>query len=92
MRDRIKNLVSRKKKKELAEVSELENHILQLEALAATTSDSLTYRQLVTLKAEYNDLASGRGRQQLLATHHRLYETGDKAGKLLAWLNKREAE
>ena len=27
-----------------------------------------------------------------MATQHRLYETGDKAGILLAWLSKKEAE
>ena len=52
----------------------------------------MSLRQLLTLKTEYHDLVTGQVKQQFLTTHHRLYETGDKAGKMLAWLSKREVQ
>ncbi|KAJ1143484.1 hypothetical protein NDU88_009792 [Pleurodeles waltl] len=39
---------------------------------------------------KYWYLAQGEVRQQLMITHHRLYDAGDKAGKLLAWLSRHE--
>ncbi|KAJ1115121.1 hypothetical protein NDU88_003347 [Pleurodeles waltl] len=42
--------------------------------------------------AEYRDLAQEKAKQQMMASLHPLYETGDKAGKVLAWLGRREQE
>lgn len=47
-------------------------------------------RQLDTLKQEYRDMGMDSARKQRLATLNHLYEVGDKAGKLLAWISKKE--
>ena len=44
------------------------------------------------LKSEYYDLAFAKVKQQIQATLHKLYDTGDKACKLLAWLGRKEVE
>ena len=39
---------------------------------------------------EYKDNAEDTAKASVRATQHRIYEAGDKAGKLLVWLDKRE--
>ena len=89
IRDKIQNVVSRKWKRKQAVVIEVEKRILSLETSPNATTDQKTLRQLAILQTEYHDIASATVKQQILVTQHKLYETGDKAGKLLAWLSRR---
>ena len=47
---------------------------------------------MTILRKEYQDLATGQVRSHLLVTQHRLFESGDEEGKLLAWLGNKERE
>ncbi|KAJ1091677.1 hypothetical protein NDU88_004794 [Pleurodeles waltl] len=46
--------------------------------------------QLRLLQPEFKDLAEDSARSQALAVQCRLYDVGDKPGKLLVWLDRRE--
>lgn len=49
-------------------------------------------RQLEVTQRELQALVEGEARTKIQTTQHRLYESGDRAGKLLAWLSRKERE
>ncbi|KAJ1082994.1 hypothetical protein NDU88_003155 [Pleurodeles waltl] len=51
--------------------------------------DTLRLRHLDFLRVEYRELAQEGMKKQMLVMFHRLYDEGDKAGRLLAWLSKK---
>ncbi|XP_078502562.1 uncharacterized protein LOC144758587 [Lissotriton helveticus] len=68
----------------------LETGILTLEGDYHRNKRGDTLRQLQDKQREYRELVSNEAKTQSLATLHRLYDVGDKSGKLLAWLGRKE--
>ena len=58
MRDNIQNVISRKKKRELTDMEELEDRILWLEDSLSTPRDQSSLHRLAILKTEYQDLTT----------------------------------
>ena len=91
-RDRVQNAIADEKRAGNAEIREIESRLLECESKVADKGTPERVRQMEILRKEYQDLTTGQVKLHLLATQHRLYEAGDKAGKLLAWLGNKERE
>ena len=80
-------------KREKNLVSELLEKELQiLEKVMIESPSAATIHAINVKKKEYLDVATEAAKAAYLATQHRLYEVGNKAGKLIAWLDRREEE
>ncbi|KAJ1135987.1 hypothetical protein NDU88_002414 [Pleurodeles waltl] len=81
------------KERNVAAVSaEREVVVVELERLALASGDSEDREKLKLRKQELRSLVKSHTRKYETAVHHRLYEVVDKAGKLLAWLERRDRE
>ncbi|XP_069083442.1 uncharacterized protein [Pleurodeles waltl] len=92
LRDSAQNLVAQKRHRDNKQLDDIEAKLLEIERKATHTPTSPLLRQLELTKVEYKELAEKETKARLRATQCRLYETGDKAGKLLAWPGKKERE
>ncbi|KAJ1211205.1 hypothetical protein NDU88_006566 [Pleurodeles waltl] len=70
----------------------MEGKLLDLEGAVVRKPTAMLLRQLEMAKAEYRATAEKEARNRLQTVQCRLYETGDKAGKLLAWFGRKERE
>ncbi|KAJ1128801.1 hypothetical protein NDU88_007176 [Pleurodeles waltl] len=68
----------------------LETELKALEQQYATQPTQEIKKQMNQTREEYNIVTRDEVRQQYLLSSKRLYEAGNKAGKLLAWLGKKE--
>ncbi|KAJ1203978.1 hypothetical protein NDU88_007759 [Pleurodeles waltl] len=66
--------------------------IVSLEATALASNDPEDHEQLRLRQSELRALAGTQARQHAIAVQCRLYDVGDKAGKLLSWLERRDRE
>lgn len=92
LRDRAQNIIAHHKRQKLHDLQSLESKLLELENTGAPTPDAHTLRQIDLTKREYQALAMKEVQAHQLAVQHRLYETGDRTGKLLAWLGRKEQD
>lgn len=84
------SLIAAQKKEKRQELERLEREILQLENENNQSHTSATIHALQLKQDEYRALYSDRARAIGRDTQSRLYDQGDKAGKLIAWLDKKE--
>ena len=77
-------------KEKRAKLNELEEELLSLERSAVESTETGNMHQVKIKRKEYRDIAEEAAKYSARATQHRIYEAGDKAGKLLAWLSKRD--
>lgn len=88
LRDWAQNALSQKKNREVAEIESLEHQIVDLMNSPGACTDPNALHSLELLPHMYQDLAMGEALRQLLATQHHIFNAGDKADTLLAWLSK----
>ncbi|KAJ1113895.1 hypothetical protein NDU88_002135 [Pleurodeles waltl] len=80
------------RKERILQCTELEKEIAALgaEALSEGQSSPDQSHRLQLRQQELRDLAENKARLCALATQRRLYVVGDKANKLIAWLERRD--
>lgn len=86
LRDRAQKAIAHKNKKERQAMEELENKLRRL----GDEPTQSTIHQIGVKRTEYQALAHQEAKLMYLASRHHLYETGDRAGRLLVWLGKKE--
>lgn len=68
----------------------LEEQILELQNYPKGQDSDITQHQLEIKTKEFTDLATDAARTHYRATCNKIYDVGDKAGKLLAWLDRKK--
>ncbi|KAJ1160426.1 hypothetical protein NDU88_000928 [Pleurodeles waltl] len=92
LRGQAQALIGGKKKENTLQIEALEREVGTLQdQLPGDGSEELRQR-LIAKQTELRELAEDDAREYALATQRRLYDTGDKASKLLAWLDRRDKE
>uniref|UniRef100_A0AAX7TNI0 Reverse transcriptase domain-containing protein n=1 Tax=Astatotilapia calliptera TaxID=8154 RepID=A0AAX7TNI0_ASTCA len=91
MRGQLIGFVSNLKKKELTYTSSLLNKIKDLDGRYASNPDPNLYTERVKVQASLNLTTTATAMVQLIKTKQRFFESGDKAGKLLAYQARAEA-
>ncbi|KAJ0061406.1 hypothetical protein NL108_018634 [Boleophthalmus pectinirostris] len=84
---------SYKKKTNLAKLQELEKRIYNAEKNLKRNISNKTLNELTQLKYEYNIILSKKTEYFLFKSKQRIFESGDKAGKLLArYIQQKESK
>ena len=84
MRGQIISYVSSLKKAERAESESLIKEIFRIDNLYATAPTPALYKERLQLQSKFDLLSTSKTQKQLILTRQRFFETGDKAGRLLA--------
>lgn len=71
-------------------MQELETKVRQAEQQMTTRGGDVAKEQLLRTQQAYKTYMWEEAKTRLSGTQHKIYEAGDKAGKLLAWLGKAE--
>ncbi|KAJ1200410.1 hypothetical protein NDU88_004234 [Pleurodeles waltl] len=79
-----------KKKEKKIQFEALERDIRMLTDCLPTDTSPELQRSLQTKQAELRDLPEDRAGQYAQVTQRQLYDTGNQANKLLAWLDRRD--
>lgn len=91
MRGQLISFVSNLKKRELSHTNDLLCRIKDIDDRYALNPDPSLYTDRVKLQASLNLTTTNAAMVQLLKTKQRFFESGDKAGKLLAYQARVEA-
>lgn len=84
------SLIAGQKKKCRAEIDKVEVDLLDLKREVSSGDDPGGLHCLRLLRDKYRSLARDMAKTQHADTQSRIYEHSDKAGKLIAWLEKGE--
>ncbi|KAJ1088183.1 hypothetical protein NDU88_001342 [Pleurodeles waltl] len=68
----------------------IEKDIVSLEATTLASNNPEDHEKLQLRQSEPRALAENQAKQPAVAVQRRLYDVGDKAGRLLAWLEHRD--
>ncbi len=84
LRGQIISYSARARKKRLERLKKIENDILQLDGVLAYSSSPDLFRQRLVLQSEFNLLSTKHIENLLIKSRHKIYEHGEKIGKVLA--------
>lgn len=84
MRGQIISYVSNLKKLERAELESITKEISKIDKLYAVAPTSALYKERLQLQSKFDLLTTSKVQKQLFLIRQRYFETGDKAGRLLA--------
>lgn len=84
------SLITGHKKANRKHIVDLELNISQAEAAQTTDPSDTRAHTLNLVQQEYRAYTWEEAKLKYTHTQHKIYELGDKAGKLLAWLDTRE--
>ena len=90
MRGSLISRIAGKRKKKYETLERLETTLRDLEMEVGMGMSGDCLHRLEMARDEYKGIVEEAARQQYRARQHRIYETGNKSGKLLAWLARRE--
>lgn len=93
-RDFIQSEIGRRRKEKTAQMDLLESELLTLESTRCETDeqDKEKHHQLRLKEKELKDVGINQAKFHALATQRRIYDLGDKANKMIAWLEKRDRD
>lgn len=89
IRGEILSFTRHKTKLYYTQVENLEKQIKAIEQQLFNRYDPLKQKEILTLKAQYNELTSSKIVKNLMWLKQSYYDQGEKAGKLLAWRIKK---
>lgn len=84
MRGQIISYVSTLKKAEREESEALTREILRIDSLYALAPTPALYKERLQLQSKFDLYSTSKTQEQLFLAKQRFFESGDKAGKLLA--------
>ena len=91
MRGQLTSCISNLKRTRLSHTTDLLNQIKDIDSRYASNPDPSLYNERVKLQTDFNLTTSTAAMLQLIKTRQRFFESGDKAGKLLAFQARAEA-
>ncbi|KAJ1205745.1 hypothetical protein NDU88_001172 [Pleurodeles waltl] len=80
------------RKETLLKCATMKREVMELEGLALASSDPEDRDKLKLKQQELRALVENHTSKYVTAVNCRLYKVGEKAGKLLAWLERKERE
>ena len=83
-------LIAGHNKEKKAKLTDLESEVISLEHMVLTSDESADLHRVRVEQKEHRDTAEDAAKARAVAMQHRIYEAVDKAGKLLACLDKKE--
>lgn len=83
------SLIEGHKREQRREIEQLEQDIQRLELQQAKRPDDTAAQTLRIHREKYKHTLWTEAQMRYQSTQHKIYESGDKAGKLLAWLDKK---
>uniref|UniRef100_A0A3B4UKM2 exodeoxyribonuclease III n=1 Tax=Seriola dumerili TaxID=41447 RepID=A0A3B4UKM2_SERDU len=92
LRGCIISYTTAQKKAAIKEQSDLENTIKQLEAQLKSTPSKTLFKNLEATRSALNQLLTRKAESNIFFAQHRLYESGNKPGRMLARLAKGRME
>lgn len=84
MRGQIISYVANLRKAERIETESLTKEILRIDHLYALSPTPALYKEQIQLQSKFDLITTNRIQKQLFAVKQHFFETGDKAGRLLA--------
>ncbi len=91
IRGQLISFVSNLNKTETSHIIELTQQIKDVDVKYASNPDPNLYKECLKLQTEFDQASTNRAKLQILKSRQRFFESGDKAGKLLAHQARAEA-